>query len=203
MQGDMRCGFDPWVEKIPRWRKWQPTPVFLPGKSRGQRSLEGPGGLQSIGSQRIGCNWRDLAHMQFSASLYIKVKSLFSSVSIKTVLLISWRRMRVFDWVCLETEMRWWVTKYLCLTSPFYCQYLSSEFSHLDTSVSLFRFLANLISSSFQETHPSFVHVASCWTGLSNSKVKLFSVPCLGRFVSKAIKYHSMMSRFRKHFLLT
>ena len=28
-----RCGFDPWVGKIPWRRKWQPTPVFLPGKS--------------------------------------------------------------------------------------------------------------------------------------------------------------------------
>ena len=28
-----------WVEKIPWERKWQPTPVFLPGKSHGQRSL--------------------------------------------------------------------------------------------------------------------------------------------------------------------
>ena len=27
--------------KIPWSRKWQPTPVFLPGKSHGQRSLEG------------------------------------------------------------------------------------------------------------------------------------------------------------------
>ena len=34
-------GFDPWVRKIPWRRKWQPTPVFLPGKSQGQRSLEG------------------------------------------------------------------------------------------------------------------------------------------------------------------
>ena len=33
-----RCGFDPWVGKIP-WRAWQPTPVFLPGESHGQRSL--------------------------------------------------------------------------------------------------------------------------------------------------------------------
>ena len=32
-------GFKPWVGKIPWWRKWQPTPVFLPGESRGQRSL--------------------------------------------------------------------------------------------------------------------------------------------------------------------
>ena len=34
-------GSDPWVRKIPWRRKWQPTSVFLPGKSHGQRSLAG------------------------------------------------------------------------------------------------------------------------------------------------------------------
>ena len=34
-----RCGFYPWVRKIPLRRKWQPSPVFLPGKSHGQKSL--------------------------------------------------------------------------------------------------------------------------------------------------------------------
>ena len=34
-----RCEFDPWVGKIPWRRAWQPTPVFLPGESYGQRSL--------------------------------------------------------------------------------------------------------------------------------------------------------------------
>ena len=34
-----RPGFDPWVRKIPWRRKWQSTPVLLPGKSHGQRSL--------------------------------------------------------------------------------------------------------------------------------------------------------------------
>ena len=35
------CRFDPRVGKI-RWsRKWQPTPVFLPGESHGQRGLAG------------------------------------------------------------------------------------------------------------------------------------------------------------------
>ena len=34
-----RLGFDPWVKKIPWRRAWQPTPVFLPGESHGQRSL--------------------------------------------------------------------------------------------------------------------------------------------------------------------
>ena len=36
-----RWGFKPWVWKIPWRRKWQPTPVFLPGESQGQRSLVG------------------------------------------------------------------------------------------------------------------------------------------------------------------
>ena len=34
-----RPGFDPWVGKVPWRRAWQPTPVFLPGESHGQRSL--------------------------------------------------------------------------------------------------------------------------------------------------------------------
>ena len=34
-----RQDFDPWVGKIPWSRKWQPTPVFLPGKSHEQWRL--------------------------------------------------------------------------------------------------------------------------------------------------------------------
>ena len=40
---DARDRFDPWVGQIPWRRKWQSTPVFLPGESHGQRE---PGGLQ-------------------------------------------------------------------------------------------------------------------------------------------------------------
>jgi len=36
-----RCEFNLWVGKIPWRRKWQPTPVSLPVKSQGQRSLAG------------------------------------------------------------------------------------------------------------------------------------------------------------------
>ena len=36
-----RRRLDPWAEKIPWRRKWQPTPVFLPGESHGQRNLVG------------------------------------------------------------------------------------------------------------------------------------------------------------------
>ena len=36
-----RCRFNSWVKKIPWRRKWQPTPLFFPRKSHGQRSLLG------------------------------------------------------------------------------------------------------------------------------------------------------------------
>ena len=38
-----RCGFGSWVRKTPLWRKWQPTPAPLPGKSHGQRNLADSG----------------------------------------------------------------------------------------------------------------------------------------------------------------
>ena len=40
-RGYKGCRFDPWVGKIPWRRAQQPTPVFLPGEFRGQRSLAG------------------------------------------------------------------------------------------------------------------------------------------------------------------
>ena len=53
-----RLRFNPWVRKIPWRRKWQPTPLFLPGESHGFSGIpQEPGRLQSIGSQRVGQNW--------------------------------------------------------------------------------------------------------------------------------------------------
>ena len=49
--GNLRdAGSIPESEKIPWRRARQHTPIFLPGESHGQ---EEPGGLQSIGSQRV------------------------------------------------------------------------------------------------------------------------------------------------------
>ena len=40
--GDIkRHGLNPWVKKLSRRRKWQPTPIFWTGESFGQRSLTG------------------------------------------------------------------------------------------------------------------------------------------------------------------
>ena len=49
-----RPGFDPWVGKIP-WRRKEPPPsLFLPEESPW---TEEPGGLQSMGLQKVGYNW--------------------------------------------------------------------------------------------------------------------------------------------------
>ena len=62
-----RCGFDPWVGKIPWRRKWQPSPVFLPGESHGQRSLAGHGPWGRKGSDTTeGLSTRVLAVIIFN-----------------------------------------------------------------------------------------------------------------------------------------
>ena len=53
-----RPGFKPWVGKIPWRRVWQPTSVYLPGESPWAKE---PGGLQSIGWQRVGQDWSNWA----------------------------------------------------------------------------------------------------------------------------------------------
>ena len=60
-----RRGFDPWVRKIPWRRKWQPTPVFLPGKSHGQRGLVGYsawGGEESDMAEQLNNN-KSMVHL--------------------------------------------------------------------------------------------------------------------------------------------
>ena len=58
-----RCGFNLWVGKIPWRRKWQPTPVLLPGKFHGQRSL--------VGYSPWGCKESDTTErLHFTSSLH-------------------------------------------------------------------------------------------------------------------------------------
>ena len=63
-----RHSFDPWVEKIPWSRKWQPTPVFSPGEPHGQGSLEGYspwGSQQSTEHARTHTHTHQLFEMQW------------------------------------------------------------------------------------------------------------------------------------------
>ena len=41
LNSSKRPGFDLWIKKIPWIKEWQPTPVFLPEESHGQKSLAG------------------------------------------------------------------------------------------------------------------------------------------------------------------
>ena len=64
----LKCGrprFDPWVRRIPSRRKWQPTPVLLPGEFHGWRS--------PVGYSPWGCKESDMTerlhfHFQLSRS---------------------------------------------------------------------------------------------------------------------------------------
>ena len=64
-----RLKFYPWVGKMPWRRAWQPTSVFLPGKSHGQRSLAGysPWGRKEMD---MTCDW---AHTHTRVYVYTRV----------------------------------------------------------------------------------------------------------------------------------
>ena len=68
--------FNPWVGKIPWRRAWQPTPVFLPGESYGQRSLAGysPWGCkESEMTERLSMNThgKGVSHFHLSNHLLL------------------------------------------------------------------------------------------------------------------------------------
>ena len=56
-----RHGFDPWVSKIPWSRKWQPTPVFLPGRGAWRTTVHG-----------IAQSWTQLSKQVCMKNLQIK-----------------------------------------------------------------------------------------------------------------------------------
>ena len=61
-----RRGLDPWVRKIPWRRALQPTPVFLPGESHGQKSLAGYSPWRRTESDTTEATW----HTQWEAAVY-------------------------------------------------------------------------------------------------------------------------------------
>ena len=88
--GSLRVGHD-WATSLSlftfmHWRrKWQPTPVFLPGESQGRGSLVG--GLPSMGSHRVGHDWSDLAAAVTAAAILNSAQpsALDSHLAIRTV----------------------------------------------------------------------------------------------------------------------
>ena len=71
--GSLRVGHDwatsLWLFTFTHWRrKWQPTPVFLPGESQGRGSLMGWG----LWGHRVGHGWSDLAAAAVSEHFIVK-----------------------------------------------------------------------------------------------------------------------------------
>ena len=112
-----RHRFDPWVRKILRRRKWHSTPVFLPGKSHGQRSLVGhtqfmgpQWGVKetflitaSVFNQLFVEAWRNFFFLQCLVSLWIvwKDNMKFSSAPESPLIFISTEsgfRVQIFLW---------------------------------------------------------------------------------------------------------
>ena len=120
------CKFNPWVGKLPWRRKWQLTPVCLPGKAYG--AFVEPCGLQSVGSQRVRHNsaaehtstghgilqerileWvailfcRDLPNPVIKPrSPALQVNSLLSGLSGKptVVFTVGWKKKSLYKWIC-------------------------------------------------------------------------------------------------------
>ena len=102
-----RCGFDPWVRKIPWRRKCQPTLVFLPEESHGQRSLVGysPWGYKELDAPGHVCahththththtSWAIIKTLRTGFCYYLLAKE------VKTQLL--WRSVLFFlKWIIL------------------------------------------------------------------------------------------------------
>ena len=68
-----RCGFDPWVGKMPWRRKWQPILEFFPGKSHGQKSLAG---YSPWGCKRVRHYWTH-THTYCMSKFYFYIKGLY------------------------------------------------------------------------------------------------------------------------------
>ena len=113
-----RQEFDPWVRKIPWRRKWQPTPVFLPGKSHGQRSLAGysPWGHNSqtwlSGCAHIPwylrsfCNW-SLALIIVQSAFFFFFWPCWGFIAAFRLSLVWWAGPTLYKLWCMGFSLPW------------------------------------------------------------------------------------------------
>ena len=118
--GSLRVGHD-WATSLSlfpfmHWRrKWQPTPVFLPGESQGRGSLVG---CLSMGSHRVGHDWSDLAAAAAAAAGHTMVLKFISNLRVRIMGRQSGFEnvnMKSFTWglifkKTLELRNRWIIT---------------------------------------------------------------------------------------------
>ena len=92
-----RLWFNPWSRKIPWRRKWQPTPIFLPGKSHGQSSLVG---YSPWGHKRVRYEWTTTN--EYHSTTNRPLLCMFSSISISLSTYIQW------TWPCAKLREDIW-----------------------------------------------------------------------------------------------
>ena len=128
-------GFNPWVRKISWRRKWQPTPLLLPGKSHGQRN---PVGYSPWGRKEL------VTTEQVHFSVYSCHLFLISSASLRSMPFISF----------LVTYLAWNVPLvsliFLKRSLVFTILLFSSISLHWSLRKAFFSFLAILWNSAFK-----------------------------------------------------
>ena len=107
-----RHRFDPWVRKIPWRRRWQPTPVFLPGESHRQRSLAS---YSPQGHKRVGHNCvteHTCLHMPWILCMLLESLMLYESFILYFHLKVInscmhrvWRRLCVHMYTLMSVNM--------------------------------------------------------------------------------------------------
>ena len=103
-----RCRFNPWVGKMPWRRKRQTHSSIL-----AWRILKEPGGLQSMGLQRVRCDWCDLAHNPVPGTRGVE-KCLLNELKNKTM-----ERNSTDDYK-LQLDTKFPVVEYFSLLSLIY-----------------------------------------------------------------------------------
>ena len=127
MPETQKCGFDLWVGKIPWKRTWQPTPVFLPEKCYGQRSLAD----YSWWGHRVRHNWAlmNIAFKEFFLCSvykffvrYVNCKYFLPVCCLSFIFFEVFQRKRIFNFVEIQhikflRTMTWMLyLRTVCLT---------------------------------------------------------------------------------------
>ena len=122
-----RPGFHLWVGKILWGRKWQPTPVFLPGKSHGQRRLAGysPWGCKELDRTE------QLHSLTTSCSYFVDIHVCVCVYGKNTFKIYPLRELQVYSTVWLTTITMMFVRSQeliLCINESLYSLTNSSLF---------------------------------------------------------------------------
>ena len=103
--------FCPWVWKIPWRRKWQPTPVLLPRKSHGRRTLV-QATVHGVAKSWTRLSNFTLLHLLLGREVMINLDSILKSRDITLPTKVRLVKVWFFLWSCMDVRVG------LCPNSP-------------------------------------------------------------------------------------